>query len=552
MTTNLFLALQIFMAASIRSSMEENHVSPENHLEGLDPIELSGHFPAIEIYKVPDDRVRVEGVNVWPGDSLSGGKGGEPDQEAALVYAVNSRPIGVELTQPQFFLPRDERILQVWHQGELLHECETPAAEICKYSFDYSNDVGKRFTVRALSKHSKTVIQEERIYTPYPYMCAASLFSRPDIKTMDCSQIESFPETMYFDFSKTSTRGFAIELEFLAKDGSLTNAVGGAEPLEKVKKCAMQKVKGTGFPLETWNWEQEPSMVPFGPRDGVPESEYVGLMAELTSPGPPNVLFGQSGMRDVAAVFHTVTEMGTQVGLWAQLHVHVNVIKQSANPKADCCLNADEVIHIWTAWSKYQMVIDEMQNPTNVNNKWAKPLYMEDPLMMQVFSNMHKNHGSKNNGQPVDIKQACQLFYGEGQCDTKDHAGWKPPHAEEESAVGYYHHGPARYSAVNLAPLSDKGTMEIRQQAGTLDIRRAQRWIQFVLAFVETFKTGVGLHDFFDGTLEQDVKELKTAQTMASFEQLFAAIGERMDQQSKDYFINRGWKQGRCVFEDER
>jgi len=104
---------------------------------------------------------------------------------------------------------------------------------------------------------------------------------------------------------------------------------------------------------------------------------------------------------------------------------------------------------------------------------------------------------------------------------------------------------------VNLAPLSDKGTIEIRQQAGTLDTQRAQRWIQFVLAFVETFKAGEGLCDFFDGTVEQDVEDLKTAQTKASFDTLFAAIGERIDQQSKDYFINRRWKDGRCDFEDE-
>merc|ERR1712012_516498 len=106
-------------------------------------------------------------------------------------------------------------------------------------------------------------------------------------------------------------------------------------------------------------------------------------------------------------------------------------------------------------------------------------------------------------GKDLNINAACEVFYGKGQCDSKDHSSWEPPHASEDEHVHYFH-GPARYYAVNLAPLPDKGTIEIRQQAGTSNTERAQRWVQFVLAFAETFKSGQGLFQFFDETVEKD------------------------------------------------
>merc|ERR1719453_492277 len=118
-------------------------------------------------------------------------------------------------------------------------------------------------------------------------------------------------------------------------------------------------------------------------------------MVELTSPGPPNVLAGDRGIQDVARVYHTVTSMGIQIGLWAQLHVHVNALSPNANPESTrTTLTTDNIINIWTAWSMFQMVIDEMQNPTNVDNMWAKPLYMEDLLARWVFSNMWSVRGT--------------------------------------------------------------------------------------------------------------------------------------------------------------
>merc|ERR1712039_845064 len=89
-------------------------------------------------------------------------------------------------------------------------------------------------------------------------------------------------------------------------------------------------------------------------------------------------------------------------------------------------------------------------------------------------------------------------------------------------------HGPPRYYAVNLAPLTQKGTIEFRQQAGTNDAERAQRWVQFVLAFVETFKDANLLNMFFDGPIETDIAELSDFQRQASFSSLFKCLGSEL------------------------
>merc|ERR1711972_912428 len=136
-------------------------------------------------------------------------------------------------------------------------------------------------------------------------------------------------------------------------------------------------------------------------------------MVELTSPGPPSVLAGDSGIRDVARVYHTLGNMGIQIGLWAQLHVHVNALSSGANPSStQRTLTTDQIINIWTAWSAFQMVIDEMQSSTNVDNLWAKPLYMEDLLARWVFSNMWRaKKRAQATGIPMNPKHACEAFY---------------------------------------------------------------------------------------------------------------------------------------------
>jgi len=349
----------------------------------------------------------------------------------------------------------------------------------------------------------------------------------------DCGKVRSFPKALV-SMTHTSQRGFAVELEFMAKDDSLKQVVFGKPALAKVKACVDQKVSGSVFTslIDKWNWEVEEAMAPFSKKDGVPKSEWVGWMVELTSPGPPSVLFGDTGMTDVARVYHTVANMGIQISLWAQLHVHVNALSADANPASTSkTLTTDQIINIWTAWSMFQMVIDEMQSSTNVDNLWAKPLYMDDLLARWVFSNMWSVRGTG-----LDPALACEAFYGEGNCDGTGKHGWKPPGFKGAE----FAHGPPRYYAVNLAPLPQKGTIEFRQQAGTNDAERAQRWVQFVLAFVETFKDA-DLENLFDGPLEQDIAELSDFQRQASFSSLFSLLGDRIDQSSKAYYENRLW-----------
>merc|ERR1711972_953809 len=163
-------------------------------------------------------------------------------------------------------------------------------------------------------------------------------------------------------------------------------------------------------------------------------------MVELTSPGPPSVLAGDGGIRDVARVYHTLGNLGTQIGLWAQLHVHVNALSAGANPASTrTTLTSDQIINIWTSWSMFQMVIDEMQSSTNVDNLWAKPLYMDDLIVRSVFENMWKTkRQAQTSGNALDPKLACESFYGRGNCDGSEH-GWAPPNAHVQGDSHYLH-----------------------------------------------------------------------------------------------------------------
>merc|ERR1711953_113640 len=262
--------------------------------------------------------------------------------------------------------------------------------------------------------------------------------------------------------------------------------------------------------------------------------------------GPPKgtnkdgVLLGNDGIRDVVRVYHVLANMGIQIGLWAQLHVHVNALsKKATGPHASPLLTTDQIINIWTGWSLFQMVIDEMQSSTNVDNLWAKPLYMDDLIARSVFENMWRTkRAAQINGEVLDPKFACEAFYGRSNCDGSDHA-WSPPGSAE--AVTGYAHGPPRYYAVNLAPLTTKGTIEIRQHTGTNDVIRAQRWINFVLAFVDVMKDA-NLGQFFDGkSVEEDIEDLVAFQQKASFEGLFKLLEGQVDRGSLSYYKNRQW-----------
>merc|ERR1712232_909944 len=438
---------------------------------------------------------------------------------------------------------------EVWHQGKRLFRCKLPDVNnLCNFMWDYKRQdaVAKRYTVVARNLADNSVLQTQRVYTPLPYMCAASTYSRQDIKVMDCGKITSFPEPVVKTKSKM---GFAVELEFMAKDDRLKEPVFNEPALTAVKQCVDRKVEGTDFYQalsEHWNWEWEPAMIPFSANDGVDPSESVGYMVELTSPGPPKgtntdgVLLGDAGIRDVVRVYHVLANMGVQIGLWAQLHVHVNALSAKATGTRDSAplLTTDQIINIWTGWALFQMVIDEMQSSTNVDNLWAKPLYMDDLIARSVFENMWRTKKmAQTSGKLLDPKHACEAFYGRGNCDGSAHS-WAPPNAQE---VDGYQHGPPRYYAVNLAPLTTKGTIEIRQQAGTNDAIRAQRWINFVLAFVDVMKDA-NLGQFFDGkSVEEDIQDLVGFQQKASFEGLFKLLEGHADRGSLSYYKNRHW-----------
>merc|ERR550514_1133269 len=116
---------------------------------------ISGHYPAFEIYKTPDERVRVEGENTPPGNSLEvstlGTNDFKPNEEVrtSMVYSQGYVPTGVELQLPTFVMPQDERTLQVLHDGEEVFRCEVPTLSgPCKFDFTAAM-AGQRFLVKA-------------------------------------------------------------------------------------------------------------------------------------------------------------------------------------------------------------------------------------------------------------------------------------------------------------------------------------------------------------------------------------------------------------------
>merc|ERR1719253_64480 len=91
--------------------------------QSQDPVYIAGHVPALEVYRTPDPRVRVEGQNTPLANSLEVSEGSDdriPNQERrmSIVYSQEFRPTHVELKVPYFFLPDDPREIIVTRQGE--------------------------------------------------------------------------------------------------------------------------------------------------------------------------------------------------------------------------------------------------------------------------------------------------------------------------------------------------------------------------------------------------------------------------------------------------
>jgi len=59
--------------------------------------------------------------------------------------------------------------------------------------------------------------------------------------------------------------------------------------------------------------------------------------------------------------------------------------------------------------------------------------------------------------------------------------GGHPVLSNKRHAVPLYMLGNAKYSAMNFTPLEQFGTVEFRQHGATLDMRKVQRWAEFIL-----------------------------------------------------------------------
>lgn len=129
--------------------------------------------------------------------------------------------------------------------------------------------------------------------------------------------------------------------------------------------------------LQHWNWETDSSVHPLTEREvnalGLGADETAGTPFEVTAPGPPHVLSGASGFRSSMLMMEALKIMGIQAGPSQGMHVHVNVLSDRA-PGAK--LTTTQVAHVWAAYAKYQLVIDEFLSPSRPGNNYANRLFL--------------------------------------------------------------------------------------------------------------------------------------------------------------------------------
>jgi len=101
---------------------------------------------------------------------------------------------------------------------------------------------------------------------------------------------------------------------------------------------------------------------------------------------------------------------------------------------------------------------------------------------------------------------------------------------------------------LNLAALDRYGTVEFRAHSATYDEERFAHWLQFTIAFVETFgKSGgtyTGMKSFFQSqSADTDYRKLQRAQQTATRTELFRLLGSKVDASTENYYKLRKWEQ---------
>merc|ERR1719264_976900 len=113
---------------------------------------------------------------------------------------------------------------------------------------------------------------------------------------------------------------------------------------------------------------------------------------EIISAGPPNVLAGRSGLQSLAEMVGGLKDLGIQAGSSAGMHVHINaghpdVVGFRANKDTrEDPFTAGQVLNIWAAYARFQLVIHEMLQDPRIGNHFAKPLLLSEEHIVKGAS----------------------------------------------------------------------------------------------------------------------------------------------------------------------
>lgn len=411
-------------------------------------------------------------------------------------------------------------------------------------------------------------------------LCSVGLFTTPELHCESADSGALVAETQRLSgFMPVSDRGFGLEFEFVAREldmtmedklyNSLVRKYGQwmahfYMSMPQARLAALEqmcfvykipKLSNTSAEqlLSRWNWLGDSSVTPLSRQEvealGASADESSGEAFEVTSPAPPFVLSGQSGFDSAIIMLGLLRDMGVQAGPSQGMHVHINVLSPNA---PGVKLTLMQVAAVWAAYAKYQLVIDELLSPSRPGNMFAARLYfgncpaktydhrncLQDPCgcTRRFFTQMHET--LKQSWTRLEATRESALDF----CD----AVLRLPGETSTPCADKYPH--QRYFQLNLAQLPRHGTIEFRAHSATYDAERVMRWVQFLVGFVEYYARGPGfatMQPFLD-RVDSDLayKSLRSAQKMATFEELFTELGNNVYQDTGDFFKARSWEVG--------
>ena len=260
--------------------------------------------------------------------------------------------------------------------------------------------------------------------------------------------------------------------------------------------------------------------------------------SEFKSPTPPHELSfaedGEAQLRAIVRLLETLpavaaTPFGENGLSGTSLHVHVNV----CNPRAaGRCLSAREVLAVWIAWVRYEMVTAQLARPWMRRSPSCVPLFATGPEIAagpsHAAGTAWEEPQSKVAGAdvPAFLDRAQRLLRREGFEALPVQEQLRHLFARNQdsaaSALG-------RYCSLNLMPICQYGTIEIRRFHGTLNANTLCCWSAFCVSFVERFLSSMdAVKAVFDAPLAQGLAALNEAQEGATLQQLEAEMSSHL------------------------